>query len=348
VSASSATVTDLELQRRRAEEDADRAARRASLIDRSGVIAPFLLVLVLGALFAPNFISVANLRSILANAAILMVVGYGMTLVVAIGGIIDLSVGPVTALTSVLAAAVINAAGLPVGIAAAIAIGGLIGAVNGLLITRLRIPPFVATLATMSAIRGVALVFTGGQRIQLQDDSLRLLSSARILEIPPSFLIAVALGVAVFVLLERTPVGRHICAVGGKPEAAREAGLSVDAVRVAVFTASGLAAAISGVLLTAQLGTVDATPISGLELQALAITVLGGTSLRGGAGNIPGTFLAALLLGMINAELNLLNIPGYYQYLAVGILLLAALSLDSVRVGSGLRWGRTGGERDAG
>ena len=316
---------------RRAEQVADRAARRAALLDRTGIVIPFVIVLALGAALAPNFLTGANIRNVLVNAAIVAIVGYGMTVAIAIRGL-DLSVGSVAALGAVVCADTVGAFGPVLGVVAALTVGAAAGLVNGLLIALLRIPPFVATLAMLSTARGVALLFADGQRIRVESAGFRELATSSVLGVPLPFWIAVAVGVLVHLALERTAVGRHVCAVGGNPEAAVEAGLRRTRIVVGVYVFAGLTAGISGVLVTAQLGTVDATPILGLELQAIAIAVLGGTSLRGGGGNVAGTLAGALVLGMISSGLNLLNVPGYYQYLALGLVLLLALALDAVRI----------------
>ncbi len=325
-----AVAPELEAQRAQAEELADRVARRSAVIDRAGVLLPFIVILVLAIVLVPDFLSSANIRSILVNASIVAIVGYGMTLAIAIRGL-DLSVGAAAALSSVVTAGTINSLGAPVGVVVGLIVGLVVGLINGVLVAYLRIPAFVATLATMGVARGVALLYTGGQRITVSDTGFRQLATGSVLGIPGPFLLAVLLCALTFLLLQRTGFGRHVCAVGGNPSAAREAGLNERRLTIIVFGLSGVAAGIAGVLITSQLGSVDATPIQGLELQAIAITVLGGTSLAGGAGNLPGTFIGALLLAMISASLNLRNIPGYYQYLALGLLLLLALGLDTVR-----------------
>ena len=183
----------------------------------------------------------------------------------------------------------------------------------------------------MGIVRGAALLFTNGERVTLLSTAFRQLAFAKVLGVPLPFVVACVLCVGFYLLLENTPFGRHVAAIGGNPGAAREAGLNGTTIGLIVYATSGLAAAFAGLLLAAQLGTVDATPIQGLELQAIAIAVLGGTSIAGGVGNLPGTFVASLLLAMIGSALNLRNIPGYYQYLALGVLLMFALSLDTVR-----------------
>lgn len=317
-------------QRRRAELVADRAARREAIIDRGAIFAPFAVIAVLATVLVPGFLSVANMQSVLVNASIVAIVGFGMTLVIVILGL-DLSVGAVAALTSCVGAAATNALGIPAGVGCMLILGCAVGLLNGVLIMVLRVPAFVATLATMGIARGIALLFTNGERVTLHSEPLREIAIGKVLGVPLPFLIALGLCAAFYLLLERTPFGRHASAVGGNPGAAREAGLNATRIGIVVYVVAGLAAAFAGLLIMAQLGTVDATPIQGLELQAIAVAVLGGTSIAGGAGNLPGTFMASLLLAMISSALNLRDIPGYYQYLALGLLLLLALGLDTVR-----------------
>ena len=324
------TAGSIDAQRRQAEVLADRVARRSAIVDRTGVLLPFVVIFILAVILVPDFLSGANIRSVLVNASIVAIVGYGMTLAIAIRGL-DLSVGAVAALSSVVTAGTINSAGAPLGVVTGLLIGLVVGLINGLLVGFLRIPAFVATLATMGVARGAALLYSHGNRISISGAGFRKLATGSLLGVPGPFLLAVLLCAFTFVLLERTRFGRHACAVGGNPAAANEAGLNERRLTIVVFGLSGLAAGIAGVLITSQLGSVDATPIQGLELQAIAIAVLGGTSLAGGSGNLPGTFIGALLLAMISASLNLRNIPGYSQYLALGVLLMLALGLDTLR-----------------
>lgn len=322
--------TTLAEQRRTAEFEADRAAGREALLDRGAILAPFVVIAALATILVPGFLSLANVQSVLVNASIVAIVGFGMTLVIVILGL-DLSVGAVAALTSCVGAASVNGLGVPLGVGCMLLLGCLVGLFNGGLIMVLRVPAFVATLATMGIARGAALLFTHGERVTLKSVAVRELAIGKLFGVPLPFLIALALCAACHVLLERTPFGRHASAIGGNPGAAREAGLNATRIGIVVYVVSGLAAAFAGLLVVAQLGTVDATPIQGLELQAIAVAVLGGTSIAGGTGNLAGTFMASLLLAMISSALNLRNIPGYYQYLALGLLLLLALGLDTVR-----------------
>jgi len=312
------------------ESASDIAARNAALLERFGILLPFAVVFVLGAAFAPNFLSAANISNVLVNAAILAIVAYGMTLVIALRSL-DLSVGSVQALTAVSTAAAVNAFGFVGGIGVGLAVGAVVGLANGLVIGYLRVPAFVATLGTMGIARGAALVFTDGGSILVENDSFGVLANGKLLGIPYPLLLAVGLLFVMYLLLERTPFGRHVCAVGGSPGAAIESGINLRRVTVGSFVIIGLCAGVAGILLTSQLGFVDGTLGAGLELEVIAIAVLGGTSMLGGSGNMVGSLLAAILLAMIASSLNLLNIPAFYQYLAVGVLLIFALSLDTLR-----------------
>ncbi len=317
-------------QRRATAVAAARAARRDVLLERFGIFVPFVLIAVLGVLVVPNFLSGSNIGNMLVSASIMAIVGYGMTLVIALRGL-DLSVGSVQALTACVTAATIGSHGVGLGVLAGLLIGAVVGLVNGLVVAYLRVPAFVATLATLGIVRGAALLYTNGSSIRIENRAFGALTTGRVLGVPYPFLLALVLLGLAYLVLERTPFGRHVCAVGGRPEAAVDSGIGVRRVTVVTFVIVGCAAAVGGILLASQLGLVDGTLGAGLELQIIAITVLGGTSLAGGSGNLVGTLIAAFLLAMISSGLNLLNIPAFYQYLAVGLLLLLALSLDSAR-----------------
>jgi len=317
-------------ERARSAEAARRADARRRLLQNAGVLVPFVLVLVVGVAAVPNFASGSNITNVLVNAAILAIVGYGMTLVIAVRGI-DLSVGSAQALAACIAAASVNAAGPVVGAVAGIAVGAGLGLVNGLVVTRLRVPGFVATLSTMSVYRGLVLLFTGGAPIMIASAGFKDVATASLVGIPVPFLVAVVLGAGAWFALDRMRFGKHVVAVGGSPEAAVDTGISVSRVVLASYLAAGAAAGVGGVLLASQLGVVNGSVSSGLELQAIAIVVLGGTSMAGGRPRIVGTFVAALLLSMINSGLNLLNVPSFYQYVALGALLVFALSIDGAQ-----------------
>ncbi|MBD8061742.1 ABC transporter permease [Oceanitalea stevensii] len=325
--AAAALVAD---ERARSAERARRADHRRRLLQNAGVLIPFLLVLLAGLLVVPNFSSSSNVTNVLVNAAILAIVGYGMTLVIAVRGI-DLSVGSAQALAACVAAAAVNAAGPLVGAIVGIAVGAGLGLVNGLIVTQLRVPGFIATLSTMSVFRGLVLLFTGGAPIMIASVGFKSVSTSSVLGVPVPFLLAVVLGAAAVFVLGRMRFGKHVVAVGDNPEAAVDTGISVNRVLLWAYLVAGASAGVGGVLLASQLGAVNGSVASGLELQAIAIVVLGGTSMAGGRPRIAGTFVAALLLSMINSGLNLLNVPSFYQYVALGALLVFALSIDGAQ-----------------
>ena len=324
------TTTLVADERARSAERARRADSRRRLLQNAGVLIPFALVLTAGLVAVPNFASSSNLTNMLVNSAILVIVGYGMTLVIAVRGI-DLSVGSAQALAACIAAATVNAAGPVVGVVVGIAVGAGLGLVNGLVVTRLRVPGFIATLSTLSVYRGLVLLFTGGAPIMIASREFKSVSTSSPFGVPTPFLVAVILGLIAWFVLDRTRFGKHVVAVGGSPEAAIETGIGVNRVLLMAYLVAGASAGVAGVLLASQLGVVNGSISAGLELQAIAIVVLGGTSMAGGRPRIVGTFVAALLLAMINSGLNLLNVPSFYQYVALGALLVFALSIDGAQ-----------------
>lgn len=330
VSAAPPAAAQVADERARLAERARRADSRRRLLQNVGVLVPFVLVLVVGLVAVPNFASSSNVTNMLVNAGILAIVGFGMTVVIAIRGI-DLSVGSTQALAACVAAAAVNSAGPLAGSAAGIAVGAGLGLVNGVLVSHLRVPGFIATLSTLSVYRGLVLLFTGGAPIMIASTTFKSAATATVLGVPLPFLLAVLIGLAAVFVLGRMRFGKHVVAVGGSPEAAVDSGISVRRIQLLAYLVSGASAGVAGVLLASQLGAVNGSISSGLELQVIAIVVLGGTSLAGGRPRIVGTFVAALLLSMINSGLNLLNVPSFYQYVALGALLVFALSIDSAQ-----------------
>lgn len=296
-----------------------------------GVLALLVIVVIVASILAPGFFTSTNLTNLVITASIMAVAGFGMTLAIAMGGF-DLSVGSVQALTAIVAAALLPLISIPGAIAGALLAGLIIGLSNGLVISKLRVPAFVATLGMMSIARGVALLVTNGQSLLIVGyQSYALLNNGRVLGIPVPFIIALLAMVTFYILLQHTPFGRHVCAVGGNMQAAVASGISIDRITVYVFGLVGVTAALSGIMLSSKLLIVNGTLGVGFELQVITISVLGGTSLTGGSGNLPGTMVAALLLAAISSALNILKVPSFYQYLALGLLLILALVLDTLR-----------------
>lgn len=309
----------------------DRTLRFFQLFENLGVLVMTVVVVALVTWVTPAFLSPNNVSSLLVTAAIAAVPALGMTLALAMGAL-DLSIGSLQALAACTVAILLGTIGMPLSIAATVMLGAAVGLANGLIITRLGVPAFVATLGGMSVLRGAALLITDGQSILLMDQpDFARLNSGQLLGVPIPVLIALGLFAALWVVMRHTPFGQHICAIGGNEKAAQATGLHVDRVKVLVFVIVGATAALSGVMLTSQLMIVDGTLGLGLELQAIAIVVLGGTSLMGGNANMFGTLLAAVLISVINSALNILKVEPFYQYLALGLLLIGALALDTLR-----------------
>lgn len=309
----------------------DRALRFFQLFENLGVLVMIVVVVALVASVTPAFLSPHNVSSLLVTAAIAAVPALGMTLALAMGAL-DLSIGSLQALAACTVAILLGTVGIPLSIGATILLGAGVGLANGLIVTRLGVPAFVATLGGMSVLRGAALLITDGQSILLMDQpDFARLNSGEILGVPIPVLIALGLFVALWVVMRHTPFGQHVCAIGGNEKAAEATGLHVNRVKVLVFVIVGATAALSGVMLTSRLMIVDGTLGVGLELQAIAIVVLGGTSLMGGNANMFGTLLAAVLISVINSGLNILKVEPFYQYLALGLLLIGALALDTLR-----------------
>ena len=302
-----------------------RAALRYSLV--------IILALFLAALAVSNrsFLTLSNMNVILIQVAANAMLATGATFVILTGGI-DLSVGSVVGLAGVTAAlfaqddgALTCAEAVALGIAA----GGAIGAFNGLLVALAKVPPFVATLGSMTVASGLAFVFSDGQPISgLSDQFLSLSGTIGGISIPVIVMIVV---VAVsWVVLARTKFGMHIYAVGGNAHAARVAGVSLRTTRSAVYVISGALGGVAGVLLAARATAGIANTGSGYELNAIAAAVIGGISLMGGRGSLVGTVFGFLIIGVLDNGLNIINVSPFYQLIVKGLIIIGAVFVDSV------------------
>jgi len=307
------------------------ATRIIQFAESLGVFVLLVIVVAGASILAPGFFTYTNLTNTLITASITTVTGLGMTFAIAMGGF-DLSVGSVQVLSAIVAAGLLSMVEPPLAILGALLTGLALGLLNGILISKLGLPAFVVTFGMMSVVRGVALLVTQGQSVMITKHiEFGLLNNGKILGIPVPFITMMVVFIVLSVLLRDTPFGRHACAIGGNRAAAIVSGINIDRVTIAVFGLVGVTAAISGVMLSSQLMIVDATLGIGFELQAITVSVLGGTSLSGGHGNLVGTVFAALLLATIASALNILKVVPFYQYLALGVLLIFALAIDTAR-----------------
>jgi ribose/xylose/arabinose/galactoside ABC-type transport system permease subunit len=275
-----------------------------------------------------------NLLNIGVAVSLVGLVAVVQTVVIVSGGL-DISVGSIAGLASVSAALVLQATGnqTALGILAAIVAGIACGVVNGLIITVLKVNPVIATLATLSAFRGIALLFTGGSAVGVLDERFNEIGSGRPLGIPFPIIVLAVVAIVVHVLLRYTVWGRNIYAIGGNPIAARLSGVNLNRYRLSVYVLSGIGAAIAGIVLTAR--THSGQPQSGsqgLELEAVTAALLGGCSLSGGRGTVIGTMLAVVLLGTLTNGMILLGIQSFYQLVAKGALLVLAVAIQQYRL----------------
>lgn len=295
-----------------------------------------LLFAALSWLAYPNFIKVRNLLNILVSVSTIGIISVAMTMVIVSGGI-DLSVGSVVALTGVVIAYFSHHVPMPVALIAAVVVGVAVGAINGAAITFARINPLIATLGTLSIIRGFAFTFSGGLTQSISDQSFQFLGRGFVLGIPFPAIVMIVLFALTAWVMGWTVLGRNIYAVGGNAQASRLAGLPVNSLRLTVYILCGLSAALGGIFQASQLGAAAPQAAQGIELSVIAAVILGGTSLSGGKGTLWGTLLGVLIMGTLNNGLNLLNVSSYYQDVARGTVLLLAVGLDQLRQ----RWGES-------
>ncbi|MGS0695018.1 ribose ABC transporter permease [Shewanella sp. 0m-4] len=302
------------------------------LIEQKSLIALFSLIFVVS-LLSPNFLTVDNLLNILRQTSVNAIIAVGMTIVILTAGI-DLSVGSVLALSGAIVATLIGM-DVPVMVALPVALiaGAALGAISGIIVAKGKVQAFIATLVTMTLLRGVTMVYTDGRPVPTgftdTADSFTWLGTGYVLGIPvPVWLMAVVFAGAWY-LLNHTRFGRYIYAVGGNESAARLSGIAVDKVKIAAYAICGSMAALAGIIVTARLSSAQPTAGMGYELDAIAAVVLGGTSLMGGKGRIMGTLIGALIIGFLNNALNLLDVSSYYQMIAKASVILLAVLIDT-------------------
>jgi ribose transport system permease protein len=296
---------------------------------RLGTLAGLFGLCLLLWILTPHFLTVSNLLNVLEQTAINAVIAAGMTFVIISGGI-DLSVGSLVALSGVVLGTLLHAGvPMPVAIAASLGVGFFFGVLNGLAITWGRLPPFIATLGMMSVARGCALLFTDGRPVSGFDAAFRNLATARVFGIPAPVLVAIGVYIVAWFVLSKTRFGRYVYAIGGNEEATRLSGVNVRLHKMCVYGVSGLASAVAAVLLTSRLNS--AQPIAGImyELDAIAATVIGGTSLMGGEGGLGGTIIGALIMGVLRNGLNLLGVSSFVQQIVIGLVIVFAVLIDT-------------------
>ncbi len=296
-----------------------------------GSLIALILMCVLLSVTTDTFLVSKNLLSTLRNVCVNCLIAFGITSVLISGGI-DLSVGSVVAASGVLAVRLANA-GIPVFVCIVVALffGALIGFFNGMVIAHTDLPAFIVTLSTQIIVRGVSYILTGGQPTQCVNERFNGLGTGNVLCLPIPIIVVIVTGLVLFLIMNRTSFGRHVYAVGGNREAAKYAGVNVKWVQVRVFMISGVTAALAGVVLAARLYSGQPNVGEGFERDAIAASVLGGTSMGGGVGTLGGTVIGVLIIGVLNNGMNLLKIDTYWQYVVKGAVILAAVYIDFIK-----------------
>ncbi|MCM3653934.1 ribose ABC transporter permease RbsC [Metabacillus litoralis] len=301
-----------------------------AITQKLGPLLGLIILVVIVSILNPSFLEPLNILNLLRQVAINALIAFGMTFVILTGGI-DLSVGAILALSSALTAGMMVSGVDPIlAIIIGCILGGLMGTVNGLFITKGKMAPFIATLATMTIFRGLTLVYTGGNPITGLGDSylFQLFGRGYFLGIPVPAITMILAFVFLFIILHKTPFGRKTYAIGGNEKAALISGIKVPKVKIMIYSLSGMLAALAGAILTSRLNSAQPTAGTSYELDAIAAVVLGGTSLSGGKGRIFGTLIGALIIGTLNNGLNLLGVSSFYQMVVKGIVILIAVLLD--------------------
>lgn len=293
----------------------------------------FLLLCLYFAVESDFFFTQHNLENIARTLAVVGIAAIGMTLTLITRGV-DLSVGSVAALAGVLTSVFALGFGWPIELSATLALltGGLIGLINGLAITVVKINPLITTLATFSIVRGLAYVLSGGQTNMLTDPGFAFLGRGYLFGLPFSLVLMLFLYLLFGLVLRYTPFGRNLYALGGSPERSRLEGIQVGRHLLMVYGMSGLLAALSGLIIASQLGASAPRTAVGLEFTVITAVVLGGTSLAGGKGSLLGTLVGVIILRILDNGLVLMRVSPFYQEVARGVVLLLAVSLDQIRL----------------
>ncbi|GAB4423881.1 MAG: ABC transporter permease [Anaerolineae bacterium] len=317
-----------------------RSLVRSDAMQKLLAFGALIVLFVVFSVASPNFFQFSNIVGILLATAVNGVLALGVTFIIVTGGI-DLSVGTVMTLSAVMAGVFITFWGLPVplGVLAGLITGGLCGLANGLIITRMKIPPFIATLGMMMIARGLALVISGLTPIYFNDaPSFTNIAMGSVLgavipgfEIPNAVLILFLAAIIAGLILSKTILGRYTFALGSNEEATRLSGVNVAAWKTAVYALGGLFSGLAGVLIAARLNSAQPSLGAGYELDAIAAVVIGGTSLSGGEGTILGTIIGAFIISTLTNGLRILSVPQEWQIVITGVIVITAVYLDILR-----------------
>lgn len=300
------------------------------MLGKLGPLLGLFLIVIVITILNPSFMTTDNILNILRQVSISALIAFGMTFVILTGGI-DLSVGSTLALTGAVAATMLASGIDPVlTMLAALLLGAVLGAINGVIIAKGKVAPFIATLATMTIYRGLTLVYTDGRPVSDLGNEItfQMLGKGYFFGIPVPVCTMILAFIVLYVIMHKTTFGRRVYAVGGNEAASKLSGINVDRVKIAVYSLTGMLAALSALILTSRLNSAQPTAGTSYELDAIAAVVLGGTSLTGGKGWIFGTLVGALIIGVLNNGLNLIGVSSFFQQVVKGIVILIAVLID--------------------
>ncbi|MFV8252917.1 ABC transporter permease subunit [Aerococcus urinaeequi] len=289
-----------------------------------------IVLIIFVSILSPSFLSLTNLMNLMRQVSTNALIAFGMTFVIITSGI-DLSVGSTLALSSaIMAGMIVNGIDPLIAMTVSLIAGFVLGAVNGLLITKGKLVPFIATLATMTIYRGATLVLTDGKPITGLDETFifQFMGRGYFFGIPFPIVITLVVFALLFVLLHKMSFGRKTFAIGGNEKASFIAGVKSNKIKIFVYSISGVLASLAGIILTSRLNSAQPTAGESYEMDAIASVVLGGTSMSGGKGRIFGTLIGALIIGTLNNGLNLLGVSTFYQQIVKGIVIIIAVLID--------------------
>ena len=309
----------------------DKPKRNYNILFGLTLLALLVLLWIILAVATPSFASTNNIANLLRQGSMIAILAVGQTFVIITGGI-DLSVGAIVGFATVTTAMMINA-GFPVwiAIAATLAVGLAIGVFHGFGIVKMGLPPFIITLATLTSLRGIGLLMTNGNSISINNDAFQQFSRGSFVGVPNLFWMVILVGLPAYVFLHHSRWGRYLFSVGSNAEASRLSGVNIQRTIYMAYTLSGLCAAFVGVLLASRIGIGNPTQAEGWELQAIASSVIGGTSLFGAVGSVHGPLLGAFILATINNGANLLNVNSFWQRIITGALIIIIVYFDGLR-----------------
>ena len=297
-----------------------------------GILIGLAALMAIVSLFSESFFTASNMWNILRQISTNALLAFGMTFVILIGGI-DLSVGPLLAFSGVFAAYVMGNLGWPIwaAIAGSIILCSMVGMLNGVIVTKTGIAPFVVTLSVQQIFRGFAMLLANGAPIRIRDQGFINIGTTYIGPVAFPVIYMIIIMALCYVVLNKTQFGRHIYALGGNKTAARFAGIRTQRIEVMVYALSGFLAGIAGIVLAARMTAGVPATGDGYECDAIAAVVLGGASFTGGIGTIGGTLIGAIIIGVLNNGLNMLNVASFWQYVAKGVVILLAGMVDVLR-----------------